>query len=460
MKPIQLFGTGIHSRSPNVTAQQRVNMFLEFSAQGDKTQVTAYRTPGLRLITSLGDNPIRGWYAQDAFLYAVAGDKLYKIDSSYTATVIGTLSTLEGRVGMASNGLELIIVDGANGYTYNYGTTTFAAIADGDFPGGNTVTFNDSFFIVNKPSSGQLWISASYDGTAWDGAAFATAESNPDNLIAVWADHGELILFADLTTEIWINTGALDFPYSRVGTAIEWGLAARWSVAKFDNSLVWLAKNRLGEVQITRLNGYTPQRISTHDLESIINGYSNLANASAFSYLYNGHPFYQINFDEGSWLYDGASDVWSQVKGYGIDRHRGEQAVVFGNTILVADYQNGNIYTPDGDTYDDNGQPLIAELVSRHVSSNGDRISFSKLWLDMETGVGTSTGQGACPQISLETYKDGGHIPSNKRFTQIGKIGEYKTRPIFTRLGMARDWVFKVSVSDPVKVVIMGAYVG
>ena len=459
MKKIKLFGLGIQSKSSNVTAQRRVNMYLEQTTDGDKMEVVAYRTPGLRYVFNIGNNPVRGWYATSSLLYVVAGNQLFEVSTVYGVTALGTLNTTTGNVGIASNGLGLLIVDGADYYTWIFATTTFAVGADADYLGGDTVTFLNSFYIVNYPGTGQFQISASYDGGSWDAAEVATAESNPDNLIAVFSDQGQLLLFGELVTEIWLGIDAVDFPFQRAGSAIEWGIAARWSIAKFNDSVVWLAKNRLGEVQVVMLNGYTPQRISTHDLENIINGYTNISAATGFSYMHNGHPFYQINFDGGSWLYDGASGAWSQVKGYEIARHRADKSIVFNNVILVSDFEDGNIYTPDGETYDDNGLPLVAELTSKHIYSGGERVQLSKLLIDCETGVGIANGQGSDPQMEIQVYKDGGHIPLNSRYISLGKMGEYKKRCIIHRLGQARDWTFTATVSDPVKWVVMGAYV-
>jgi hypothetical protein len=37
-----------------------------------------------------------------------------------------------------------------------------------------------------------------------------------------------------------------------------------------------LWKNRMGQVMVAKLSGYLPEKISTPDLDSIINGYSTL----------------------------------------------------------------------------------------------------------------------------------------------------------------------------------------
>lgn len=40
----------------------------------------------------------------------------------------------------------------------------------------------------------------------------------------------------------------------------------------------------------------------------------------------------------------------------------------------------------------------------------------------------------------------------------IGAVGEFKRRISWERLGRARDRVFKIVISDPIKVVLVNAY--
>ncbi len=463
MNPISIFGLGTQSKSPNVTAQKRINMYLEIAADGDKNIITAYGTPGLTQLSSIGASPNRGMHTLGNYIYVVNLGKLWRVDNAGVAVEKGTLLTTTGRVSIADNGSvgdQIIIVDGTYGYIYTVSTGAFAQITDVDFPGADTVTFNDGYFIVSKPNTGQFYLSGSYNGTTWNALDFATAESNPDNLIAVVADHGELIAFGDVSTEFWTNAGSLDFPYSRSGAAVEWGLAARWSVAKFDNSLIYLAKNRMGEVQVVRLNGYLPQRVSTTDIETIINGYSGISDATGFSYLMNGHPFYQLNFTSAneSWLYDGLSNAWSQLKS-GTGRHRAEMGTNFLLRTVVSDYANGKLYNLDSETYTDDGEMIASELITKHVFSNLGRYTISELQVDLESGVGLSSGQGEDPQIMLQISKDGGHTWGAERWVSMGKIGEYTKRAKWNRLGQSRDWTFKLKISDPVKRAILGAYV-
>lgn len=460
MQPIQIFGLGINSRSANVTRQTRLNIYLENITDGEKSAMVAYGTPGLTLFTDFGDTPARCLHVLGDYVYIVHRNTFWQVNNAGTRTSKGTLGSTSGRVSIVDNGTQIMLVDGVNGYIYNINTGVFAQITSVNFPGADTVTITDGYFVVNKPGTGQFYISKLYDGLVWDALDFATAEYNPDKLIGVTSDHGVLILHGELTTETWANTNALDFPFSRIqGAVVEYGLAARWSVAKFEQSIIWLAKNRLGETQIIRFAGPAPLKISTPDLESIINGYGNVSNATAFSYLHNGHPFYQINFTNASWLYDGLTNVWSQVKSDGIGRQRSEIAVNYINRVITSDYSIGKIYNIDAAAYTENGALIVSEITGKHVFAGLEQYAISKLQVDCETGIGLATGQGSNPQMMLQVSRDGGHNFGVEQWRDIGKLGEYRFRVQWTRLGQARDWVFRLRISDPVKRVILGAWV-
>jgi hypothetical protein len=63
---------------------------------------------------------------------------------------------------------------------------------------------------------------------------------------------------------------------------------------------------------------------------------------------------------------------------------------------------------------------------------------------------------GVNPQVSLEYSIDGGHTWSNPVPMPIGAIGSYLSRCVWTRLGMSRDRVFRITCADPVKFTLLG----
>lgn len=65
--------------------------------------------------------------------------------------------------------------------------------------------------------------------------------------------------------------------------------------------------------------------------------------------------------------------------------------------------------------------------------------------------------QSADPKLVIDWSDDHGRNWSNGRVVQMGRVGEYKRRVKTYRLGQARDRVYRVTISDPVKRVILGA---
>lgn len=459
LQPIPLFGLGNFGKSRAVSAQQRTNLYAEIHQDGEKGSLTLYPTPGLVTDVNFGAYPTRGTHKKGDFRYLVNRNVLWKVANDGSMVNAGTLLTSAGRVDITDNGTQIIIVDGPNGYIYNDATLTFSQITDPDWPGADTVTFLNGYFIITKPNTGQFYISAIYDGLSWSSLDFATAESNPDNLVRVLADNGQVVLFGPETTEFWSDSGALDFPLARVGAAaIEWGLAARWSLCKFMDSLIFLRKNRLGAVQVCTLSGYNAQPVSNPEMDYIFSQYSAVSNASGFAYMVSGHPFYQINFPSAnaSWVFDGLSREWHAAKS-GTGRHRGEIQLNFLEQSYVTDYENGKLYKFREGVYTDDGQPIAREFTGRHQAT-GNFSFLSKLWLEMEAGVGLLTGQGRDPQLMMQYSKDGGNTWSDEVWVNFGEIGQYGARAVFNRLGRARDWTFRFRVTDPVKSVFIGAY--
>lgn len=459
LQPVPLFGIGNTGKSVNVDAQQRLNLYVEVNQDPEKHVLTLYPTPGLATFVNFGDTPIRGLYERGNLMYAVHRGKLHSIAANGTTVELGTLLTTAGFVSFSDNGTQLMLVDGANGYIYNFSSGVFTRITDADFPGGDFVDFLNGRFIVNKPATGQFFISASYDGLVWDALDFATAESNPDNLRRLIVENGQIVLLGDKTTEFWGDSGAADFPFSRIGSsALEWGIAAKLSLAKFMDSLIYLRKNRLGQVQVCIQSGASAQAVSNASIDKQFAAYSTISDATGFAYMLAGHPFYQINFPtvDKSWLYDGQSKAWSELSSDD-SRHRADIHIAFRERSYVSDYAIGKLYKLDTDAYTDDGAMIVRQFQSRHQAS-GDLTRISDLWLEMEAGVGLQTGQGSDPQVMMQISRDGGHTWGAELWRGIGKVGQYRTRAKWNRIGAARDFVFRFRVTDPVKCVFVAAW--
>lgn len=455
--------------SPTQDIQDCYNWYCEVDPnkkEGERGVIALLPCPGLvQLLQSSTIGAVRAFRVLPggATMLAVIGNKLKSINLAYAETDVGTLLTSTGPVSITDNGVSAYIVDGGNRYSYNYVTTAFVTLADGAFNGANTTDIVDNFIVYNNPNSNQ-WGCANVGSTVSGALNFASTLVAPGNIIGLICDHRQVFIFAEYTSEVWINVGTFPFPFAIVsGTSTQHGCAARGSIARLGESFALLEQDSRGKAIVIMMNGYTPIRISTHAVEQAISQYSIISDAVAYSYQQNGHEFYVLTFPtaDATWCYDLATGLWHKRawrdSNNVLHRHRSNCGAIFGGRTVVGDWQNGKIYELSQSVYTDNGDALACIRVCRHLTSDLKRQFFSSLQLQFQPGVGISTGQGSNPQAILEWSDDGGQTYGNQHFAGIGQMGQFKNRAIWRQLGQARDRIYKVTVTDPVYRAIISA---
>lgn len=460
MVAIPFVGPCYKGRSSYWDGQDLVNLMVETDDMGGKSKAALVGTPGLSLLVTLdaGGGEMRGIIkCADNYLYAVCASTLYRVSTAGEVVAVGALDVPTGPVSMATNGLELLIADGTFGYLLTLETGAFAKIVDDNFPGAASVAFVDGYFAVLKPDSEQWFLSGLYDGTTWDGLTWATAQGKPDKLVSLTVSHREVWLFGEESTEVWYDTGAAPpaFPFDRIsGAFIELGCAARSSVVAMDNTVIWLTD----QGQVVRAAGYAPQIISTRPMEYLLSQYARWDDAFAFTYTQGGHTYFVLTFPTAdvTWVFDAATGGWHRRKSWGMGRWRAQCYARFNGMHLVG--AGGKLYRLDESAYTEDGETIERIRVTPPIAVDGKRLFMSSLQVDFEPGVGTMTGQGQDPQAMLDWSDDGGRTWSNVYTASIGKIGEYRARVIWRRLGSFRTRTLRVRVTDPVKVVITGAW--
>lgn len=435
-----------------LSAQRVVNWYAEQAPQEAKSPAILLPSPDLAVFSTVGLGPIRGLHQMAEVLYVVSGQNLFQVDRSGVATDLGSIGlNATGLVTMADNGTQLVVVNDNDGYVYERVLETLAKITDADFPEVSSVAQLDGYHIYPKLNSDQWILSALRDATSYDALDFATAEGDPDTLLRVHVDHRQVLLMGTRTIEPWYNSGET-FPFNPVsGAFIETGLGAKHAVASLDNTTFWLGNDGI----VYRLNGFTPERVSTHAIEQAIAGFSSIGDARAFGYRWKGHAFFVLTFpNEGTFVYDAATGLWHEKETFGQKGWVGCCHVTVYGKEIVGDQDTGAIYTltdqPTGSTIRRlaTGSPLYAA---------GDWAFMPAFEAVFESGVGTTTGQGVNPKAMLRWSNDGGRTWSNLLTRDIGKAGEFHKRTVWRRLGRFKERVMEVSVSDPVNSRLMGA---
>jgi hypothetical protein len=472
MPQVPFVGASYQERSKNLDAQACINFFPVMGESGSAKSVAAlYGTPGTRRLTQLDDAPVRGIHVptNGGALLIVSGASVYRVviglNVATSITKIGSVEAGTTPVCITDNGAQAVIVNGTKGYVVDLTTNTVLQIADPAFYGASSVDILITYMIFNRPGTNQFYISGS-DAVTFDALDFASAESNAEPIVRLLVSHSDIVIFKKTVTEIWRPNGNADFPFSRdTNAAIEQGCAAPWSAVTMDNSVFWIGNAVEGGGIVWRLDGYTPRRVSTDALEYAIASYGDISDAVGYSYQQEGHTFYVLSFPSAgiTWCYDAATNLWHQ-RAYlnpetgNLERHRSNMHAYYGGLHIVGDYVRGDLYALDLDYYSDGSDPMPSIRAASHISGPDYQwMIHNRLQIDMEVGFGLQEGYAAQPRAMLDWSDDGGHTWSREHWASIGRQGEYAARVRWNQLGRARNRVYRVTISDPVKRVILGA---
>jgi len=373
---------------------------------------------------------------------------------------------------------------------------------DGAFNGADVVDIVDNYFVYNDPGT-QQWAASNTLSPITPALSFSSKDGSPDNLVSLIVDHREVYLLGENSSEVWVDVGAFPFPFQRVpGTNTQHGIVAKFSVARLGNSFAYVSRNIRGQAQIMMMQGYIPTRISTHAVENTLVN-QKVDDAIAWTYQLEGHEVYVVSFPslDLTWAYDVSTQMWHKwlyVDSNNVyHRHRGNCLALFQGMVLVGDWQNGKIYELDPNNYTDDGDTIRRVRRCPHLVADLQREYFDELQLQFQPGVGiggtfissgtyigtnliipptqtysipalgiyiigTATNVDSAtsftnPQAMLRWSNDGGSTWSREYWIPIGQQGKYKNRAIWRRLGTARDRIYEVVMTDPVKAVIVSA---
>jgi len=418
-------------------------------------------------------------------------------------TIITAFGSGTGGVGTYTLSTSSTVAVGVTMYGLNF---SVLPSTDGAFSGANTVDIIDNYFVYNNPTT-QQWGASDLLSPISPTTSYSLKDGAPDDLVALIVDHREVYLMGEISSEVWTDVGTVPFPFQRIpGTSTQHGIAAPFSLSRLGNSFAYVSRNNRGQAQIMQMQGYIPQRISTHAVENTLVN-KNITDAVAWTYQLEGHEVYVVTFPSLNltWAYDIATQMWHKWLYFGAnstyERHRGNCCATFQGLVMVGDYQNGKIYELDKQNYTDDGHTIRRVRRAPHLLSDFQRQYFDELQIQFQPGVGTTGLSGPAlaanenvvyigstytigasstltleapktyilgvevldnrtttyPQAMLRWSNDGGSTWSNEHWTTVGQMGKFKNRAIWRRLGMARDRIFEVAVTDPVNFVIVSA---
>lgn len=456
---IPLVGPTYVNRSLSVSAQITRNFYIEVDSQGSEP-VSFMPFPGLTLFSTPGAGAHRGSGRLNNVFYTISGTELYEVSSIGVATLIGTIPGT-GRCVLEEDGVNLIVATGES-KPFQYNGTTLAQGTDVDLPDASTVTFINRR-VVYDGNGGDIVFADLDSPLTVNSLNVAIAESKPDNTLAVKAYSSQVFVFGGESIEPWYPTGSGSPPYQVVSNIIEEvGIRAVGSIAVNKDFLYFLGSDLIPY----RISGLTLQAIGNPAIGQSIRKYSNSDDAFGLTFTFDNLRFYLLSFPAGNetWLFNEQSGAWTNLS-FGVN---GDQHLISGyefiyNKHLVADRRSGKIYELDFDKFTDNGDVIQRRRDTININGKtfgkpGARVFMDRLEIEVETGVSTITGSGSDAVIMMEYSDDNGRSFSSIRQQKIGKQGEYLTKVEWFGLGVFYDRIFRFTMQDPVKWVLVSLH--
>lgn len=399
---------------------------------------------------------------------------LMEIPSGSSPNFSSTVSIVDAGGESGSNyPPKLVIADGDFYHVVNMDDYTSSTIGIADAPNHPTkLAYLDARVYScgtdkdNNFKSGHVYWSAVNNPGSWEDLDFISGAVMNDPVVSVNTVGNNLWIIGTETFEVWQTTSGTTAPIRKVNGAAEGvGTVSADSVATIGGNIFFLGNGELGRCRIYHGTGTSAKYISTDAIEEEIGRYKYPEYAYGFCYSDEGRTYYVITFpyDDVTWVYNLESKGWhKRSTNTGDNRYHLWKNCMFANLwsmSFVGMYGTAEMMIMDSSFYDDDGKTILRKRTSPHIVSQGHDIRHASFELDVECGVGLASGQGSDPQIMLRAYDNGGRTPREERWRTAGKLGAYRTRVKWMRLGHGVDRVYEIKMSDPVRWTILGARV-
>lgn len=485
------------SDSLPVSSQRAVNWRPSVPQTSTITDANLFSTPGIDGIIESAQTPpgaaldrCRGAHVLAGTAYFVIRNSLVRLNrtigsggESFSLTVIGVIPGSE-RVFMADNGTQMCIVavpdsitSGAS-YIFTESPDTLTEITDVNFDGpASSVIYIDGYFVFHKSDGKKFFNSNLNDGLTYDALDFNVAEADPDQIRGLGAINNQLYVFGSETTQLFRNIGRVPAPFAPIsGAVIDLGVFSPQTIVRFGGGLAFVGGGTNESPAVWLISGSQKRKLSTIAIDTELSKVEDFNDIFSWVYSESGAFFLGIATPSTCFVYDLTNSRWHErqsVNGSNLGTYRVSHMITAYERVLVGDLQSGRIGSLSETTYTEYGILTKRFVVSRPFDNTGNPLRVLSIEAVVENGVGLAndiqvqvgtspTGQaqfgtgGSDPQVTLSWSDDGGRNFEGFLSRSMGKIGEFESRPNWSRLGrFPRQRALRFEVSSPTKATLV-----
>lgn len=385
--PIKMATTSKDHPSPVVAYSQLVNCYADRAGPEGYVDFPIVQCDGFEVYRTLTSSNVgafkAGFVLSSTKMYVYSGTRLVQLEDTGSVSetsISGTLpstgfaSMCRNRAATPQIGIAVNSTLGdfwsLSGTTLTDRSATVRALSTGII---KHCTAIDGYAVVLF-DNGQFAISAIDDMATWSALDVASAQSSPDDGVAIGVRGRDVVIMGTASTEFWQNTGNADFAFERT-TVTQFGCLAQGTFANASfsrpdgqviDTIVWAATDATGAYTgICMLDGYGAKRISDFVVDADLLRYSrpgylkpdfttsstsDTENYRAFTYQTDtGHYFYCIKGTYFTWVYDFTTGFWHR-RGTGSTPWRPSACFQFGGKQILCDGANHRTYRIKNDS--------------------------------------------------------------------------------------------------------------
>lgn len=443
-------------RRPAEGGGRIINAYVEALEDGASSQAIIRRAPGMVAFCDTLRRGFRGAVYVQPYLYIAYANVIVTVNATGEVRTVGAFNGTD-RVSFARNNRQptaQILAVSQDG-TFQITPETITPLLDSSLPSLVDICGCDGYF-VGATADGRM-VSSGLNAITWNGLDVASAESNPDGLVAIRAFQSQLYACGTSSIEIWSNVGnPTGFPFSRAAV-ITRGIIGRNAITGsedgFSKQIMFVGE----DCQVYRLAGYQEVKISTPHLDWLIETDPEKASIRTWVYTVSGHPCLVVSGTGWTWVYDLQTGKWHERQSQDSREWRAAGSIYAFGHWLVGDDASTRLQKLTETAQNEDGAPLVWEVWSGQGTAYPNRLRVSRADFDFVAGVGEATGLDpiqTAPKVMIQWSDDGGNIWGQAVERSLGKQGEYLARVTVAPCGSTgpagRMW--RIRVSDPVYV--------
>lgn len=360
---VNVVGSSKFGRYKKISDELTINMFI---SDGFLVNFPGYQ----RVLELLESGQGRGAFVSTRgnFMLLVVNANVYRISQSFAITLIGSLSTYQGKVTMDENlNNQICIVDGTAAYIYNHSLpsnlTKCVDHSSGSDPTPidsgalipNYVVYHNTFFLfgnANTTGDGAAWYVYEFDSDFFIRyRSQQSLQTKPDYALAVVRLPGQannVLVMGKNVSEIHTQIGSPTEYTRNRSINIDYGTINVDTIAASDSHIAWLGINESNSPAIMVFTGQSLNRISTDGIDNLMGRLVNPSLSTATFFRKDGHLFYVLTFydprDNLTVCYDFNTEQFFNLSDQHLNYFPARQIVYFNQSTYFVSINNGSLY--------------------------------------------------------------------------------------------------------------------